>query len=102
MSRRNRRDAKKIRTLSRALRKGRVDSYIDLVQWLKLRGHAQTTGEAHRLILSKRVMADSHPLGLQAHSSVNDAGDLVTRELFQPLVRARLRDSIHVTSAVSG
>jgi hypothetical protein len=64
VSARNRRDQKKIRAIRRALRKGRLESYIDLVEWLKDRGHAQTTGEAYNLLTSGAVRTQGgHKLG---------------------------------------
>jgi hypothetical protein len=49
---------RKLRKLMRAT----PPTKIDLVQYLKLRGHAQTTGEAKLLIESGRVFSESHPL----------------------------------------
>jgi hypothetical protein len=37
---------------------------INLIHWLKDRRYARTTGEAKRLILAKRVVSESHPLGI--------------------------------------
>lgn len=53
---------KQIARLRRALRRT-PPSYIDLVQWLKDRGHANTTGAALRLMKDGKVRADSHPVG---------------------------------------
>ena len=53
---------KKVARLRKALRRT-PDSYIDLVHWLKSRGHARTTGEALRLMKDGKVRADSHPVG---------------------------------------
>jgi alkylated DNA nucleotide flippase Atl1 len=62
MSARNTRENKKLRKLSRALRKGRVATYIDIVQYLKDRRYAQTTGEAVRIVRAGRVKVDSHTI----------------------------------------
>lgn len=57
---------KKIRKLSRALRKaGAQQTHIDLIRWLKQHGHAQTTGAAVRLLLDGKVRVDSHIVGRQ-------------------------------------
>lgn len=54
---------KKIRKLERALRKGRIPRYLNLVHWLEDHGYAQTAGEARKLIDEDRVMSESHPVG---------------------------------------
>jgi len=57
---------KKIKKLERALRKaGAPQASIDLIDWLKTRSHAQTTGEAVRLLLAGKVRVDSHVVGRQ-------------------------------------
>lgn len=42
----------------------KLPAHFDLVQWLKDRNHAQTTGEAERLILAGRVRSGSHKIGV--------------------------------------
>lgn len=54
MSHANRRDQKKLRRLKDALRVT-PEASIDLVQWLKDRRHAQTTGEAEAILRAGRV-----------------------------------------------
>jgi hypothetical protein len=41
-----------------------LPAYIDLVQWLKDRRYAQTTGQAEKMILDGRVRSESHKLGI--------------------------------------
>lgn len=94
LSARNRRPEKKIRKLRRSLRQGRVPAYIDLVQWLRDRGYAQTAGAARRLIVEGRVVSESHVLG-KTMVEVDGA----QLEMFTPHVPARLRDSLEVTDA---
>jgi hypothetical protein len=53
---------KKVRRLRKMLRRTPT-AYIDLIQWLKDRDYAQTTGEATRLILAEKVRVDSHAVG---------------------------------------
>lgn len=53
---------KKIRRLRKMIRQP-LPVHFDLVQWLKDRGHAQTTREAAKLILDGRVRSGSHVVG---------------------------------------
>lgn len=100
MSARNRPREKKIRALRRALRKGRLPAKIDLVHWLKLHGHAQTSGEARRLLLSGRVKSESHPLGVRIVDIFNDDGKLDHKQkVLDQFVPAKLRSTIRVESA---
>lgn len=63
MSQRNTQEGKRERRVRRSLKVSNVDAFIDLVPWLKLRGYADTTGKALRLIFEEKVRANSHPLG---------------------------------------
>lgn len=63
MSAKNKPAAKKIRSLERALRKGRLPRYFDLVTWALDRKLAQSKSEVIKLIFEKRIVCDSHPLG---------------------------------------
>jgi hypothetical protein len=55
---------KKIRKLERALRKASAPAaHINLIDWLKARGHAQTTGAAVKLLLDGKVRVESHIVG---------------------------------------
>lgn len=57
---------KQIRRLERALRKaGAPQAHIDLIDWLKTRGYANTTGAAVRLLLDGKVRVESHIVGRQ-------------------------------------
>lgn len=87
------------------------DAYIDLVDYLKARGHAQTTGEAEALILAGRVRSESHTLGigkgmkLKAASRVAVAVRPLTDDDFEEVpvvsrcVPASLRATIQVMPA---
>jgi hypothetical protein len=92
MSKRNRREERKINTLRKALRKGRLPSYIDLVQYLKDHKHADTTGGAIKLIKEGRVRADSHTLGVTQVQVTDDK----TVDVFTRFVPASVRASIVV------
>lgn len=92
MSARNRREAKKIRKLRRALRKGRLDGFIDLVEWLKDHGHAQTTGEAYKLMSSGALRTKGgHKIGRSPRGGPQGL-------TYEPnrIISARLRDQLIV------
>lgn len=57
--------AKKMRRLRKALNRQTPIAFIDLVDWLKTRGHAQTTGEARELLVDGKVRVGSHAVGRQ-------------------------------------
>jgi hypothetical protein len=96
MSHRNITD-KKIAKLRRALRKSgsTVPVWIDLIHYLKLHRHAQTTGEAKKIILAGRVKADSHTLGIKRVPMLVK-GKAEDVDVVDPYVPARLRASITV------
>jgi ribosome-associated protein YbcJ (S4-like RNA binding protein) len=72
-----------------------LPAYIDLIQWLKLRGHAQTTGEAKELLKAGAVRSGANPVG-RIQVKVN-RGNLDTVEYVpQPLVDAGLRKTLYV------
>jgi ribosomal 50S subunit-recycling heat shock protein len=62
--------AKQVAKLRKALRRGRLDSFIDLVEYLVDRRMAKSKREARELILAKRVRVDSHPLGVKTRKEV--------------------------------
>lgn len=63
MSARNRLDAKRQRRASRSLRKGRLDTYCDLLGWMKLRANL-TTSECRRVAMAGALQVDSHKVGI--------------------------------------
>lgn len=91
MSARNRQHEKKLRKLTRALHKGRQPSYIDLRQWLILRGYASSYVKAEAIIAEERVRSDSHTLGF---STVTIDDQEV--KVLNPFVSPSLRGSIFV------
>lgn len=101
MSFKNTKDMKQLRRLERALRKGRLPRYFDLIVWLKDYGHAQTTGEALRLLESDKVLSDSHPLGKQIVTVGGSTKEFPDREakkyeVLRRLYPVELRKSVHV------
>lgn len=94
MSKRSSQD-KKIRKLGRALRSaGAPPASLDLIDWLKTRGHAQTTGEAVRMLLDGRVMVDSHVVGRVEYLDAAK-GEKVAYAI-SPLIGAHHRSNITV------
>jgi hypothetical protein len=100
--------ANKLRKVLRA----ELPAYIDLVEYLKTRGHAQTTGEAEKIILAGRVRSESHKLGItqqeqpKRHARIKarvglllTADDYETTDVVQRRVPAKLRDTIQVLPA---
>lgn len=99
---------KRAARVRKALRRTPAAS-LDIVQWLKDRRYAQTTGEAERIILAKRVRSESHPLGIAKEQRPKpsararlEAGlplskdDFEEVDVVQRLVPAKLRGSITV------
>ena len=85
---------KQLRRLRRALRKaGAPPASLDLIDWLKTRGHAQTTGEAVRMLIDGKVSVDSHVVGrLEYFDAVKDEDAYA----IAPLIGAHHRGNIVV------
>lgn len=74
-----------------------LPAHIDLVQWLIDRGHAQTRGDARKIILAKRVKTESHVLGVKTVPVIQKDGKSVANEdVVAPYVPATLRKKIEV------
>lgn len=58
-----------------------LEGYINPVRWLRDRGHAQTAGEARKIILAKRLKINSHPVGL-AEAVVEEADGTRVKQTF--------------------
>lgn len=84
---------KKLRRLRKAVGRTPLPAYIDLIDWLKTRGHADTSGQARKLILAERVKSESHTLGIQR------TGAGVVLDGQWPRVPARHAASIRVVPA---
>lgn len=103
MSAKNRPEAKKLRRLERALRKGRLPKWIDLIQWAQDHGHAQTAGAARKLIVDDRIRYASHPLGKKIiefrgpHLADPAAAGPAKIQVLEPRVPAHMQNSITVT-----
>lgn len=98
---------KRANRLRKAMRRS-PDGYIDLVDYLKSRGHAQTTGEAEAIILAGRVRSESHKLGigkgqkLKAESRIAVAVRPLTADDFEevPVVQRHVPASVRGTIQV--
>lgn len=87
--------AKKMRRLRKALRRT-PPAYIDLVEWLRSRRHAQTAGAARALLIDGKVMSESHVVGRERITVPGPDGEPIERWIESPRVPARLRDSLRV------
>ena len=54
---------KKLRRLRKAVERTPLPAYIDLIDWLKTRRYADTTGQAIRLLVDGKVKSESHVIG---------------------------------------
>lgn len=90
---------KKVNAMKRALRKGRLPACIDLVDWLIERGHAQTVGAAHKLIMAERVKVDSHPIGVHTLTLPGPDGEPKPTKMVYCRVPADMRDRLTVEAA---
>jgi hypothetical protein len=90
-------EQKQRRRVAKLLRRTPLPAYIDLIEWLKDRGHAQTTGEAKKIILDGRVKADSHVLGIAKIPMLQP--DYSVKEVVSRHVDARHRGRITVAKA---
>lgn len=70
--------------------------FLDLVQWLKDRRHAQTTGEAHRIILAGRVRHGSHKVGVVKANVKLPGGEMGTEDAVYPFVPSEWRGELIV------
>lgn len=103
----NKKRAARVRKMLRAT----PATQIDLVQWLRDRRYARTTGEAERIILAGRVKSESHALGIKKGKRLTESGrlklalgrevtdeDIEERDVVDRLVPARLRSTITVVA----
>lgn len=86
MSVRNRPENKRARSRRKAITKGRLPAYIDLIQWVKMRSNI-STGLARKVILAGTLRVDSHTIGVVK----TERG-----KVFQQFVPAELRGRIQV------
>jgi ribosome-associated protein YbcJ (S4-like RNA binding protein) len=82
---------KQFKRLRKAINRRPLPAYVDLVWWLRSRGHANTSGQAIRLMLDGKVKLESHVVGRERVSRIV-AGQTV--EQWEPVTRVQghLRD----------
>lgn len=88
-------EEKKRRRIAKALRRGTLPAYFDLVELLVSRGLAPSRREARLLILAKRVKVDSHPVGVKQVPVASAHGVELVDEV-DPYVPVAYRDQIVV------
>lgn len=84
---------KKLRRLKKALRPS-TPSFINLIEWLRDRGYAQTAGEARKLLLDGKVKVESHTVGRVEVDNPLKKDDKIM--VIQPLTPAGNRKDIRV------
>jgi len=86
---------KQLRRLRKTLNRTPLPAWIDLVAWLKLHRHADTTKQAVALMLDGKVRSESHIVGRERVTHV--IGDQQV-EHWEPVFRvpAKLRDKLQV------
>lgn len=90
-------EAKQRRRAAKALRRTALPAYLDLIQWLKDRRYASTTGQARKIILDRRVKADSHVIGLMKVPVLQPDHTIKEQDVVAQHVPAELRGRITVT-----
>lgn len=83
---------KRAARMRKAMTRKPLPAYVDLVKWLRSRGHAQTGGAARDLILAGRLMSDSHKVGITTEPRLNAVGkveDVEVVDRYLPVERAK-------------
>lgn len=92
-------EQKKLNRLRKALRQT-PPAKINLIHYLKLHRHAQTTGEAKKIILARRVRSESHVLGIEQGlvNEKTEKGDIEVKlgDVVQPFVMAAFKENLAV------
>jgi hypothetical protein len=89
---------KKLNRLRKAVRVP-LPVNFDLVEYLKLHRHAQTTGAAERLILGGRVRNGSHVVGLTQVPVMQPDGQIKNEDAVERVQPAKLKDGLIVLDA---
>lgn len=98
MSRRPTTD-KKLARLRKALSVGQLQAHIDLVDYLKERRYAQSTGQAKAMLLAGKVRAGANVVGRSPDpnaKAVPGQPDMTDGFVLQRTIPARLRGEIQV------
>lgn len=87
---------KQMRRLRKAVGRRTPPAYIDLIDWLQTRRHAQTTGQAVRLLEDGKVMSESHVVGRERITVPGPPGEPIERWIAAPRVPAKMRPTLRV------
>ncbi len=95
--------AKQARRMRKALSQRPLQAQINLLEYLVDRRLAPSRRAAREMILAKRVVVDSHPLGIgQAPvATKTDKGEIQVemQDVVHPVIDASLRDKITILPA---
>lgn len=87
---------KKVARLRKAVSRRQLPAFINLVHWLKFRKHAQTSGEAERLILAGKVRVGSNRIGIETIKVQDADGKIEDQDVVRALVSAKFGPEIVV------
>lgn len=88
--------AKQLRKLRKQVQRTPLPRLFDPVEWLKSRRHAQTTGEALKIILEGRLRSGSHIVGRHTMQVLDAAGKPEDKDFVLQAVPVALRDQLIV------
>lgn len=88
---------KRAQRVRKILSRSPLPKNIDLVHYLRTRGHAETAGGARKMLEEGKVRSESHVLG-RVKMTVLEKGKEEERWVAQPVVPAKYRDSLQVIS----
>jgi hypothetical protein len=94
------------RRMRKVIERTPLPRHIDLIHYLRDRKLASTAGEARRMILDKRVVSESHPLGIArvpvAVPDPDNKGEIKVemQDVVNSIVPADVKDTIQVLPEV--
>lgn len=91
---------KQANRMRKRLRRRPLARYMNLVEWLRDRGHAQTAGAARKMLTEGRVKSESHIVGRREQEYRKPGHDETFVEFIaEPIVSAKLRSTLRVVPA---
>ncbi len=88
---------KKLARLRKAVNRRQLPAWIELIDWLKLHRHADTTGQAVKLLVDGRVRSESHVIGREKVVTLDTKSDKqIEKWVPTSRVPANLRGTLHV------
>jgi hypothetical protein len=82
--------------LRKAVGRTQLDTYINLLEWLRDHGYADSNGAARKIIMERRVRSESHVLGIGKEPRMTPEGRIDLVEVVHPVVPAEVRPTLHV------